>query len=77
MIDKHQGDQKMKFQEAVKILACKLDGDYYDDALRIAQDLTSRDGDKDGLVQWVYNGDYDGSETAESLQGELDETEDK
>ena len=64
----------MNFQEAINIMAVKQEGDYYDASLRVAQDLTTK-GDVDGLAQWVYNGDYDGTETVESLQQELDEVE--
>ena len=64
----------MNFQEAINIMAGKQEGDYYNASLRVAQDLTTK-GDVDGLAQWVFNGDYDGTETVESLQEEINEAE--
>ena len=64
----------MNFQEAINIMADKQEGDYYEASLRVGQDLTTK-GEVDGLAQWVFNGDYDGTETKESLQQELDEVE--
>ena len=63
----------MKFQKAIQILAHLSPGERDDAAGRVAQELTSQGGDEDGLMMWVYNGDYDGSETVVSMQAELDE----
>ena len=65
----------MTFQEAIKILAYQTTGERDDAAGRVAQDLTSQGGDEDGLMMWVYNGDYTGLETVASMQAELDEVE--
>ena len=65
----------MTFQEAIKILAYQTTGERDDAAGRVAQDLTSQGGDEDGLMMWVYNGDYSGLETVASMQAELDEVE--
>ena len=72
----------MTFQEAIKILASRFAGglSYFTSdcrvkaAARVAQELTTK-FDDDGLVQWIYNGDYTGEETVASMQAELDEVE--
>jgi len=74
-----KGYGEMTFQDAINIMAGKQEGDYYEASLLVAQDLTTKGdsplGDVDGVAQWVFNGDYDGTETLDTIQAELDETE--
>lgn len=62
----------MNAQEAIQILA----KDYSDDAIQIlaeAVEAASEYGDPDGsLTDWIGNGEYDGTETVESLAAEWD-----
>ena len=69
--------ENMAVKDAVEILAhYQITGPREKAARRVARELTTK-YNFHTLLQWVYNGDYNGTETIASLQTELDEVESK
>ena len=64
-------------EKAIQVLAGLEFGNRKDAAHYVAHKLAATALDSDGLAQWVYNRDYDGSETVASMQVELNEAESK
>ena len=62
----------MQITKAIEILAHQSTGSREEATARIVSELTT-ESDTDDVERWVYNGDFDGSETITSLQSELTE----